>query len=136
MKVIKNANGTYTHISTTGHETNNLKVVFDKRKGCGDIKLPETSSRKWLSESRFRDGITEVILEEPTTRTTNTTKTVTLKWWDYIDESDKEVFDAIKAKAEKNMAKAEKMAQYKAIMAQMAKLEAELGIVNEEVEEA
>lgn len=131
MKVIKNANGTYTHISTTGIETNNLKVVFDKRKGCGDIKLPEGASRKWLSESRFHDGIVEIELGEPTTRSTNSPKTPTLKWWDYIDEADAEIFAEIKTRAEANMVKAEKMAQYKAAMALVAKIEAELGINNE-----
>jgi hypothetical protein len=102
MKVIKNANGSYTHISTTGIETNNLKVVFDKRKGCGDIKLPGGASHKWLSESRFHDGITEIILGEPTTRT-NTPATPSLTWEDFVEEDDKVILGPIKAKAEAKM---------------------------------
>lgn len=132
MKVIKNANGTYTHISTNGIETNNLKVVFDKRKGCGDIKLPEHSSRKWLSESRFHDGITEVELGAPVTRTSNPgTTSPRLSWIDFVEDEDKEIFETIKAKAEAKMNKAQKLREYENLKAQMAKMMAELGMTEE-----
>lgn len=107
IKVIKNENGTYS-LDNNGVITNNLKVTFDKRKGCGDIKLPEGCGRKYLSESRFTDGITEIDLTDAPTRTTNgTTRTTTpkLNWEDFIDEADLEAYNAIKARAELKMNK-------------------------------
>lgn len=107
IKVIKNANGTYS-LDDNGVITNNLKVTFDKRKGCGDIKLPEGCGRKYLSESRFTDGVTEIDLTDAPTRTTSgTTRTATpkLNWEDFIDEADLEAYKAIKARAEVKMNK-------------------------------
>lgn len=107
IKVIKNANGTYS-LDNNGVITNNLKVAFDKRKGCGDIKLPEGCGRKYLSESRFTDGVTEIDLTDAPTRTTSgTTRTTTprLNWEDFIDEADLETYKAIKARAEVKMNK-------------------------------
>ena len=105
IKVIKNANGTYS-LDDNGVITNNLKVIFDKRKGCGDIKLPEGCYRKYLSESRFTNGVTEIDLTDATTRTTSgTTRTAApkLNWEDFIDEADLEAYKAIKARAEIKM---------------------------------
>ena len=108
IKVIKNANGTYS-LDDNGVITNNLKVIFDKRKGCGDIKLPEGCGRKYLSESRFTDGVTEIDLTDAPTRTTSgttgTTRTAApkLNWEDFIDEADLEAYKAIKARAEIKM---------------------------------
>lgn len=134
MKVIKNANGSYTHISTTGIETNNLKVVFDKRKGCGDIKLPEGASRKWLSESRFHDDITEIVLGEPTTRT-NVPTTPKLNWEDFVDEDDKVILETIKAEAEAKMKVKAIEDQIAIELAKIEALKAQLTKTNE-VEEA
>jgi hypothetical protein len=111
IKVIKNENGTYS-LNDNGTITNNLKVVFDKRKGCGDISLNggnNSAGKKWLSESRFSEGITEVDLEALPTKNTSgtTTRTVTpkLNWEDFIDEADLETYKAIKARAEAKLQK-------------------------------
>lgn len=107
IKVIKNTNGTYS-LDDNGVITNNLKVTFDKRKGCGDIKLPEGCGRKYLSESRFTDGVTEIDLTDAPTRTTSGTPRTTtpkLNWEDFIDEADLETYKAIKARAEVKMNK-------------------------------
>ena len=111
IKVIKNENGTYS-LNDNGTITNNLKVVFDKRKGCGDINLNggnNSAGKKWLSESRFGEGITEVDLEalpaKNTSGTTTRTTTPKLNWEDFIDEADLETYKAIKARAEAKLQK-------------------------------
>ena len=107
IKVIKNVNGTYS-LDDNGVITNNLTVTFDKRKGCGDIKLPEGYCRKYLSESRFTDGVTEIDLTDaPTHTTARTTRTAApkLNWEDFIDEADIEAYKAIKTRAEVKMNK-------------------------------
>lgn len=129
MSIIIKKTETGYELHDNGTITKNLKVVFDARKGCGDIKLPEnTLGKKWFSESRFAEGLTEIDLENLPTRTkTEGTKTVTtpkLKWEDYVTDEDKEVLAAIKARAEKKMAKAEAEAKVKALMAEVERLQA------------
>lgn len=112
--------------------TKNLKVVFDARKGCGDIKLPDNSlGKKWFSESRFQDGMTEIDLENlPTRAKTDGTKTVVqtpkLKWEDFVTEEDKEVLAEIKARAEAKMARADLEAKVKKYQEEIAKMMAML----------
>ena len=130
IKVIKNANGTYS-LDDNGVITNNLKVNFDKRKGCGDIKLPEGCGRKYLSESRFTDGVTEIDLTDAPTRTTSgTAKTATpkLNWEDFIDEADLEAYKAIKARAEVKMNKKHIEDQIEATMKALEELYGKLNI--------
>lgn len=112
--------------------TKNLKVVFDARKGCGDIKLPENSlGKKWFSESRFQEGMTEIDLENlPTRAKTDGTKPVVqtpkLKWEDFVTEEDKEVLAEIKARAEAKMARADLEAKVKKYQEEIAKMMAML----------
>lgn len=122
--------------------TRNLKVVWDARKGCGDIKLPDNSlGKKWLSESRFVDGITEIDLENlPTrTKTDGTNQTVQaprLKWEDFVSEEDQKILAEIKARAEKAMAKKKAESDLEKAMAEVARLQALLNGETEETEEA
>lgn len=109
--------------------TKNLKVVFDPRKGCGDIKLPENSlGKKWFSESRFQEGMTEIDLENlPTRQKSGTTQTVTtpkLRWEDYVTEEDQELLKEIKTRAEKRMSVAKAKADLERAMAEVARLQA------------
>lgn len=105
--------------TTTGYEMEkdgvvthkNLKVVFDKRKGCGDIVLPENDfARKWLSESRFGD-LTEIDLANiPPRQSTGTTSTSTPRpkaqtWEDFLTDEEKEAIADIKKAAEARMAR-------------------------------
>ena len=113
--------------------TKNLKVIFDPRKGCGDIKLPENSlGKKWLSESRFTDGITEIDLENMPSRSqsgTTTTKTVAapkLNWEDFVTEEDRALLTEIKTRAEAKMARAKLEAAVAAHQAEIARLMAQL----------
>lgn len=112
--------------------TKNLKVVFDPRKGCGDIKLPENSlGKKWLSESRFTDGITEIDLENMPSRSQSgtTTKTVTtprLNWEDFVSEEDRELLAEIKTRAEAKMVRVKLEAAVAAHQAEIARLMAQL----------
>jgi hypothetical protein len=135
--------------TATGYElhdgetiTRNLKVVFDPRKGCGDIKLPDNSlGKKWLSESRFVDGITEIDLENLPTRskTNGTNQTVQvprLKWEDFVSEEDQKILAEIKARAEKAMAKKKAETDLEKAMAEVARLQALLNGETEETEEA
>jgi hypothetical protein len=130
--------------TATGYElhdgetiTRNLKVVLDPRKGCGDIKLPDNSlGKKWLSESRFVDGITEIDLENlPTKSKTNgTNQTVQvprLKWEDFVSEEDQKILAEIKMRAEKAMAKKKAETDLEKAMAEVARLQA---LLNEEAE--
>lgn len=138
MSTIIKKTETGYELHDNGTITKNLKVVFDARKGCGDIKLPEnTLGKKWFSESRFGEGITEIDLENlPTRQKSGTTQTVTtpkLKWEDFVDEEDQKVLEAIKEKAMKRMAKAEAQAKVDALMAEVARLQA---LMNQEDEEA
>lgn len=119
--------------------TRNLKVVFDPRKGCGDIKLPENSlGKKWLSESRFTDGITEIDLNNMPTRsqsgTPTTLKSPTLKWEDFVSEEDQKVLAEIKARAERAMAKKKAENDLEKAMAEVARLQALLMGETEEAE--
>lgn len=110
----------------------NLKVVFDPRKGCGDIKLPENSlGKKWLSESRFAEGMTEIDLENMPSRSQSgtTTKTVTtprLNWEDFVSEEDGALLAEIKTRAEAKMARAKLEAAVAAHQAEIARLMAQL----------
>lgn len=115
--------------------TRNLKVVFDPRKGCGDIKLPENSlGRKWFSESRFQEGMTEIDLENLPTKSNGTSQTVQspkLKWEDFVSEEDQKILAEIKARAEKAMAKKKAESDLEKAMAEVARLQA---LLNEEVQ--
>lgn len=119
--------------------TRNLKVVFDPRKGCGDIKLPENSlGRKWFSESRFAEGITEIDLENLPTKSNGTSQTVQspkLKWEDFVSEEDQKILAEIKARAEKAMAKKKAESDLEKAMAEVARLQALLNDESEESEE-
>lgn len=112
--------------------TKNLKVVFDPRKGCGDIKLPENSlGKKWLSESRFTEGITEIDLENMPSRSQSgtTTKTVTtprLNWEDFVSEEDRELLAEIKSRAEAKMVRVKLEAAVAAHKAEIERLMAQL----------
>ena len=136
MSTIIRKTSTGYELDDNGIVTTNLKVIFDKRKGCGDIKLPENSiGKKWFSESRFTDGITEIDLANIPQRTNNpnTTKTVVpkLNWEDFVTEEDQEILNEIKARAEKQMARAKLEAELKTYQDQIAKLMAQL---NEEAQ--
>lgn len=115
--------------------TRNLKVVFDPRKGCGDIKLPENSlGRKWFSESRFQEGMTEIDLENLPTKSNGTSQTVQspkLKWEDFVSEEDQKILAEIKTRAEKAMAKKKAESDLEKAMAEVARLQA---LLNEEVQ--
>lgn len=119
--------------------TRNLKVIFDPRKGCGDIKLPENSlGRKWFSESRFTEGITEIDLENLPTKSKGTSQTVQspkLKWEDFVSEEDQKILAEIKARAEKAMAKKKAESDLEKAMAEVARLQALLNGESEETEE-
>lgn len=136
MSTIIRKTSTGYELDDNGIVTTNLKVIFDKRKGCGDIKLPENSiGKKWFSESRFTDGITEIDLANIPQRTNNpnVTKTVVpkLNWEDFVTEEDQEILEEIKARAEKKMARAKLEAELKTYQDQIAKLMAQL---NEEAQ--
>lgn len=136
MSTIIRKTSTGYELDDNGIVTTNLKVIFDKRKGCGDIKLPENSiGKKWFSESRFTDGITEIDLANIPQRTNNpnVTRTVVpkLNWEDFVTEEDQEILEEIKARAEKKMARAKLEAELKTYQDQIAKLMAQL---NEEAQ--
>ena len=136
MSIIIKKTETGYELHDNGTITKNLKVVFDARKGCGDIKLPENSlGKKWFSESRFQEGMTEIDLENlPTRAKTDGTKTVAaprLKWEDYVTEEDQEILAEIKARAEKRMAKAQAEKQIEALKAEIARLQ---GLMIDETE--
>lgn len=120
--------------------TRNLKVVFDPRKGCGDIKLPENSlGRKWFSESRFQEGMTEIDLENLPTKSNGTSQTVQspkLKWEDFVSEEDQKILAEIKSRAEKRMAKKKAESDLEKAMAEVARLQALLNEESEESEES
>jgi hypothetical protein len=104
----------------------NLKVVFDARKGCGDIKLPENAyGKKWLSESRFTEGITEIDLGNMPSRNQGGSiqpTTPKLKWEDFVTEEDQKILAEIKTRAEKRMAKADLEAKVKKYQEENAKM--------------
>lgn len=81
--VVKKENGKFNYYRDGELFRENLKVVIDKRKGDGitdgDILLPENSyGKKWLSTTKFVNGITEIDLANIPARTpsTNTTGAV------------------------------------------------------------
>lgn len=81
--VVKKENGKFNYYRDGELFRENLKVVIDKRKGDGitdgDILLPENSyGKKWLSTTKFTNGITEIDLANIPARTpsTNTTSSV------------------------------------------------------------
>lgn len=119
-----------------GKISEKLKVNFDKRKGCGDIVLPENAyGRKYLSESRFTDGITEIDLGNIPSRakSTGAKKAEPIKSWEnFIDKADLEAFKAIKDKALKNQERAEKLAEIESYKAKIAEIEAFLNPENPE----
>lgn len=66
-QVVKKENGKFNYYRDGELFRENLKVVIDKRKGDGvtdgDILLPENSyGKKWLSTTKFADGVTEIDL--------------------------------------------------------------------------
>lgn len=133
MSTIIKKTATGYELNDNGTITTNLKVVFDKRKGCGDIKLPENSTgKKWFSESRFTDGITEIDLNNLPTRSTSTNTTSTtpktprLQWEDFVSDEDRELLAEIKARAEKAMARKNLENQLKGYEDLIAQLKAQL----------
>lgn len=107
VKVVKNSNG-YSLVENGVIVSENLKVVFDKRKGCGDIKIPEGYGRKWLSESRFGEGISEIDLENIPSREVSSgnsqkVSVCKLNWLDFVDGDDKLILDEIRQRAEVKM---------------------------------
>ena len=65
--VVKKENGKFNYYRDGELFRENLKVIIDKRKGDGvtdgDIVLPENSyGKKWLSTTKFSDGVTEIDL--------------------------------------------------------------------------
>jgi hypothetical protein len=107
-KIVKNSNGGYSLIDNGVTVSENLKVVFDKRKGCGDIKIPEGYGRKWLSESKFGEGISEIDLENIPSRgiSSGISQRVSmpkLNWLDFVDDDDKLILDEIRQRAEIKM---------------------------------
>lgn len=130
MSIIIKKTETGYELHDNGTITKNLKVVFDPRKGCGDIKLPENSlGKKWFSESRFQEGMTEIDLENlPSRAKTDGTKiavqTPKLKWEDYVTDEDQALLAEIKARAEKRMSVAKAKAELERAMAEVARLQA------------
>lgn len=107
-KIVKNSNGGYSLIDNGVTVSENLKVVFDKRKGCGDIKIPEGYGRKWLSESKFGEGISEIDLENIPSRgiSSGISQRVSmpkLNWLDFVEGDDKLILDEIRQRAEIKM---------------------------------
>lgn len=107
VKVVKNSNG-YSLVENGVVISENLKVVFDKRKGCGDIKIPEGYGRKWLSESKFGEGISEIDLENIPSRgvSSGNSQKVSickLNWIDFVEGDDKLILDEIRQRAEVKM---------------------------------
>lgn len=107
-KIVKNSNGGYSLIDNGVTVSENLKVVFDKRKGCGDIKIPEGYGRKWLSESKFGEGISEIDLENIPSRgiSSGISQRVSmpkLNWLDFVEDDDKLILDEIRQRAEIKM---------------------------------
>lgn len=130
MSIIIKKTETGYELHDNGTVTKNLKVVFDPRKGCGDIKLPENSlGKKWFSESRFQEGMTEIDLENLPSRaktdgTKTTVQTPKLKWEDYVTDEDQALLAEIKARAEKRMSVAKAKAELERAMAEVARLQA------------
>lgn len=130
MSIIIKKTETGYELHDNGTVTKNLKVVFDPRKGCGDIKLPENSlGKKWFSESRFQEGMTEIDLENLPSRaktdgTRTTVQTPKLKWEDYVTDEDQALLAEIKARAEKRMSVAKAKAELERAMAEVARLQA------------
>lgn len=107
VKVVKNSNG-YSLVENGVVVSENLKVVFDKRKGCGDIKIPEGYGRKWLSESKFGEGISEIDLENIPSRVVSSGNSqrvsiCKLNWIDFVEGDDKLILDEIRQRAEVKM---------------------------------
>lgn len=107
VKVVKNSNG-YSLVENGVVVSENLKVVFDKRKGCGDIKIPEGYGRKWLSESKFGEGISEIDLENIPSRVVSSGNSqrvsiCKLNWIDFVEGEDKLILDEIRQRAEVKM---------------------------------
>lgn len=117
MSVIlcKEANGNFT-LDDNGKITPVVKFEKDK-KGVKVAVLPENSlGKKYYNLGKMLENDwEEVDLTETRVKiSTSVTKTPKLSWIDFIDDEDKEAFEAIKTKAEAKMKKAELMAQIEA----------------------
>lgn len=110
----------------------NLKVVFDARKGCGDIKLPENAyGKKWLSESRFVGDVNEVDLGNMPSRSQGNSVQVStprLKWEDFVTEEDQKILSEIKMRAQKRMEKADLEAKVRKYQEEIARMMALLEV--------
>ena len=135
-KIVKNLNGSYSFIDDEKNIViDNLKSVFDKRKNCSDIKIPEIDSSenypKWLSESKFKDGIVEIeILPKSVNSSSRSLKNekITLNWIDFIDENDKNEFERIKSIAITKMNHEMMMRTYQEKLKEIERMKNELGI--------
>lgn len=95
----------------------NLKVVYDKRKGPGegDIRLPDNSLGKtWLSTTRFANTNEVDLANLPSRTKSEGTKPQITKesWVDHLTEEEKATYDDLKAKATERMTKAQKTNQF------------------------
>lgn len=82
--IVKKENGKFNYYRDGELFRENLKVVIDKRKGDGvtdgDILLPENSyGKKWLSTTKFSDGVTEIDLANIPARAHSTSTTASPK---------------------------------------------------------
>lgn len=108
--IIKKENGKFNMYQngTLTHE--NLKVVFDKRKGEGegDIRLPENPfDKKWLSTTAFKDRDEIDLANLPKRQPSDPNRpktTVSEPWTNYLTEEEKKVYDDLKTKCETRMA--------------------------------
>lgn len=96
----------------------NLKVIIDKRKGNGiddgDIRLPDNSTgKRWLSTTKFAEGITEVDVADNSKRISNGEPRATKdNWTNYLTEEEKATFEDLKSRCEARMNKAQKTNQF------------------------
>ena len=141
MKVIKNANGTYTLIHNDGHEEA-CKVIK-----CHDrefVRLPDGLNKKHISVKTF-DDIDEVELESITThlvgsktndvktpKTSTTSKAPKLnELVELLTDDERKIYKELMDKAAKRFERKKKFDELESAKAEVARLEAEL---NNEVE--
>lgn len=142
--VVRKENGQFNMYQNGSLIHENLKVIVDKRKGNGiddgDIRLPENSlGKKWLSTTKFVDGVNEIDLANIPGRISNTEGVVRSNresWTDYLTEEEKTIYDGLKKSCEERMNKSKTENQFKELAKKFSKEElmALLGMVNEEVE--
>lgn len=115
--IVKKENGQFNMYQNEELIHENLKVVYDKRKGPGegDIRLPDNSLGKtWLSTTRFANT-NEVDLANLPSRapsTNSTPKAPKENWVDYLTEEEKVTYEELKKNAEERMSKKQATNQF------------------------